>query len=220
MIRAAGLFLYNAASHSSIGLEERGGVHLLLRREIVEGALGCPMPSANTMTEAMVESHVAMFLREQMLLLAQVMTTLTKEDNNFLLNQTARLALYTLKGMSVAPQGVLSTDSVRAELYDAAQDYIQRHFSNFNLDANRIAKGIGASRATLYRAYADRGRTVADAIRKIRLEHAEEMLRAGPVSTSIDVIAETCGFSYSRSFQRAFRAFYGLNPSNLRPRVR
>lgn len=178
------------------------------------------MPSANSMAEAIVESHVAMFLREQLLLLAQVMATLTEEDNNFLLNQTARLALYTLKGMSMAPQRVLSTDSVRAELFDAAQDYIQRHFSNFNLDSNRIAKGIGASRATLYRAYADRGCTVADAIRKIRLKHAEEMLRAGPVTTSIDVIAETCGFSYSRSFQRAFRASYGLNPSNLRPRGR
>jgi AraC family transcriptional activator of tynA and feaB len=219
LTNSGGFFLYNASDHSRVAGEAGDAAHLLLRREIVEAALGGPMPPIAAMAEAMFRSRLTLVLRDQMLLVARTISDLNQAQLNFLLHQTARLALFAIEG-SVVSDSHPSANPVRAALFTAAQRYIERHFADFDLDVGRIASNIGASRATLYRAFADHGLTVAEAIREKRLARAEALLKAGPMQVSIDAIAETCGFAHTRSFQRAFRMRFGVNPTEFRPRNR
>ncbi len=217
LTHSCGFFLYNAARPLRVKGGAGSGVHLLLRREVVEIALG-PMPPVSAIAHALTCSRLTPVLKNQMLLLARIMGDLTQAESDFLLDQTARLALFAIKERAVSDTRPIH--SVRAALFTDAQRYIERHFAYFDLDVNRIASDMGASRATLYRAFADRGLTVADAIREMRLARAQDMLKAGPLQISVDSIAEACGFAHTRSFQRAFRVRFGMNPSELRPRHR
>ncbi len=218
LMRSAGFFLFKtpSPSHPDCGAQE--GVHLLLRREVVERVTGGPMPPANALAQALFEAPLSLILGNQMLALARSNQDLTRVEQDFLLNQIVQLVLFAIKHLAMVPRGERATHTFRKGLFNAAQRYIEEHFSLSDLDSHHIARGIGASRATLYRAYADHGWTVNDPIREARLVRARDMLRSGPVQQSIDSIAEICGFAYTRSFQRAFRTRFGVNPSDLRLR--
>jgi transcriptional regulator GlxA family with amidase domain len=57
--------------------------------------------------------------------------------------------------------------------------------------------------------------TVADALRQARLDQARSMLAAMP-QVAISDIALRCGLPEARTFNRLFKQFYGVTPSELR----
>lgn len=208
-------FVYDAAQPSRVGWEAHEGVHLSLRRETVEAALGGAMPSANVIAGALCTSRLAPVLREQMKLFAAHMNGLTRSERGFLFDQTVRLALFTLEGLAFTHRPP-APEPARAELFVAAQRHIERHFTHFDLDAKRIASALGASRATLYRAFADQGVTVSGAIRMLRLARARHMLENAPTHVSVGEIAGHSGFADMRTFHRAFRDHFGISPREAR----
>ncbi len=92
-------------------------------------------------------------------------------------------------------------------------DYLHRHFADPRLDAPTVARACNMSRRSLYRCAGEEG--IAGQLRKIRLEHAKDLLTRVS-DQSISSIAIACGFPSESGFYRAFRNATGLTPGDYR----
>ncbi|MDX1933442.1 MAG: GyrI-like domain-containing protein [Capsulimonadales bacterium] len=100
----------------------------------------------------------------------------------------------------------------------AAVGYILRHPED-HLDLRRIADEVGVSRFHFHRIFQTLlGETVAEMVRRLRLERAAHRLRTG--DTPITVLAFEAGYATHEAFIRAFRSAYGCTPSSFRRQVR
>ncbi|MEU9235318.1 helix-turn-helix domain-containing protein [Streptomyces subrutilus] len=96
-------------------------------------------------------------------------------------------------------------------------EFIRRRLGDPDLSPARIAAAHQISLRTLHRLFQQQGTTVAALIRRERLERCRADL-ADPLlsARSIHAIAAGHGFTRPADFTRAFRAAYGLTPSNYR----
>lgn|GEM_PF-6515870 len=85
-----------------------------------------------------------------------------------------------------------------------------------NLAAKSLASLLNLSRATLYRAFHERGLTVAGYIREVRLQEAKRRLESSTPDMPVAAIAEACGFPDPNHFRRLFRERFGMSPSEVR----
>ncbi|WP_435103595.1 helix-turn-helix transcriptional regulator [Arhodomonas sp. AD133] len=104
-------------------------------------------------------------------------------------------------------------------LFDHARAFIERHYGDHHLTAADVARGIGCSRAALYRMFARRGQTVGQCIRDARLDRARWLLENAAPEVPIGVIADRCGFDDLSSFGKSFRRRYGVSPREYRRRA-
>lgn len=79
-----------------------------------------------------------------------------------------------------------------------------------------IARRLGCSRSTLYRAFAQYNMSVAGHIRERRLLMMRNRLRTAPLHISIADIAAGCGLYDAPNMSRLFRARFGVPPSAMR----
>ena len=106
-------------------------------------------------------------------------------------------------------------ESIRDVRLSSAKRVIASKLSDPNLSVETIQAVVGASRATLFRDFAQIG-GIHGYIRERRLEHAYRELalrndQRGVVST----VWEASGFSSLSDFSRAFRNRYGVPPSEI-----
>ena len=111
----------------------------------------------------------------------------------------------------------------RAEL--VRREYVARinrvtDYINANLDGDlslpRLAREACFSPFHFHRLFhALVGETIADYIRRVRLERAASMLSNNPLK-AVTAVALDCGFSGSAAFCRAFRDRFGHSPSEFR----
>ncbi|SEP06606.1 transcriptional regulator, AraC family [Rhodospirillales bacterium URHD0017] len=86
-----------------------------------------------------------------------------------------------------------------------------------DLTPERIAVALGCSRASLYRAFARHGESVAAAIWQARLERARRMLTSPEgIGLLVSDIAALSGFREMPTFTRMFKRRYGMTPSVAR----
>lgn len=117
----------------------------------------------------------------------------------------------------------LSSDAFRVQEYrgriNRVLDYIEAHLdSSFSLA--ELAAVASFSKFHFHRLFAAMtGETLFQFIARVRLERAATGLLAHP-RQSITEIALDCGFSSSAAFSRAFRAGFGVTPSQWRSRGR
>lgn len=99
-----------------------------------------------------------------------------------------------------------------------AIDYINRHLTDTDLTAERIADALFISRRRLYQLFDDK-EGIAGRIRRFRIERAQELL-ADPthVRCGIAELARQCGFVSATHFSRTFRKVTGLTPTEFRDR--
>lgn len=102
------------------------------------------------------------------------------------------------------------------DLWLAASRLIDLQLAHPGLDAAFIAARLGCSRATLYRAFADRDLAVAGYIREQRLQRVWCLLHSLPASVPIAEVARRCGFLDSTSFSRLFRRRFGVRARDVR----
>ena len=107
---------------------------------------------------------------------------------------------------------------MRAEQYqrhlDAVTDYIYAHLDD-DLSLETLAHVSGFSRYHWHRIYrAVRGETVAQTVRRLRLERAAAMLTE--TSWPVERIAWKAGFTGTEVFSRAFLRAYRTTPSRFR----
>lgn len=100
-------------------------------------------------------------------------------------------------------------------LFLAAKRYIHANYNVFDLSPEAIARAVGCSRATLYRAFTHNDATIMDTVRDVRLAMSRRLIEAG-TGRSISVIAYDCGFKDASSFGKLFRSRFGVSPSAWR----
>ncbi|MFK0106042.1 AraC family transcriptional regulator [Streptomyces sp. NPDC091217] len=116
-------------------------------------------------------------------------------------------------GTDTAPAGQ------RATVEAAVRRYVRRHACDRDLDVAVIATALGWSVRYVQQVLQEAGTTARDLIRRERLNAARARLAgAGWASYSIAQIAHSCGFGSHASFTTAFRAEFGLTPSEARRR--
>ena len=97
----------------------------------------------------------------------------------------------------------------------AAQRYIARALGETDLAPADIARALGVSRSTLYRDFAPEGGLERYIVRT-RLDRGFDLLaRAQPRRGRVDRVAEQVGFGSIHHFSNAFKARFGLRPSEV-----
>ncbi len=104
--------------------------------------------------------------------------------------------------------------ALRQSRRHAIEAHIERHLNEPEVDVAELSLRFGASRATIYRLFADEGGVQAYAMRR-RLEQAYRDLTAHPPTRGIvRTVREKWGFQDHSHFTRAFRERFGLSPSD------
>lgn len=107
------------------------------------------------------------------------------------------------------PPGPTPTSRIRA--------YIQRRLSDAELTPRSVAAAHGISLSYLHRLFEDESETVAAYIRRRRLERARfDLADPAEAATPVHAIAARWGFARATDFARAFRAAYGIAPTDFR----
>ena len=112
-----------------------------------------------------------------------------------------------------------TADAERFEhgFHRAALGLIEVECGDPDLTPERIAVALGCSRASLYRAFAKDGESVAAAIWQARLGRAHRMLRSpAGIGVLISDIAALSGFREMPTFTRMFKRRYGMTPGDVR----
>ncbi len=88
--------------------------------------------------------------------------------------------------------------------------YLRDHFRS-PLNLKEVAERCGVSREHFIRGFGRRyGEPPGEMLRRLRLEHADRMLRA--TQLPVQDVAVACGFADANSFCRAYRLKYGVSP--------
>jgi len=123
-----------------------------------------------------------------------------------------------MMGGLIAPS--LQESGARASVAVAAlfriKRFIRANLAHPELGPDMVARAMGMSRASLYRAFAPLG-SIGDFIRRQRLERVLSDLGApAQRGKSIAEIAYGWGFADWSTFSRAFKAAFGITPSEAR----
>jgi AraC-like DNA-binding protein len=122
---------------------------------------------------------------------------------------------------TVAGEGLAPSEPSRAtdDLLRRIDAYVVEHLADPDLGPGSIAAAHFVSTRHLHRLFARRGGTVAQRIQRMRLERCRRDLRDLRCDhRSITDIARRWGFPDLAAFSRAFRAAYGISPSEWRAR--
>lgn len=145
-------------------------------------------------------------------------TTLTGGYRRTFLAAKAReiacLALFSLKS---AARDTL--DGVQLQVGDHARIELARRYLERSLDEppqiDELAQAVGMTRQKLQLGFKKiYGDTVANVRDQMRIGHALELVRISSMSM-IEIALET-GYEHPASFTRAFRAAFGMSPSQMR----
>jgi AraC-like DNA-binding protein len=94
----------------------------------------------------------------------------------------------------------------------AAQSFIERHLTDRDLSAGRVAAAVGISERQVSRVFGEYG-GVARWITDRRLDLAGELLAAArPGAVTVGDVARRCGFASQSYFARAFRQRFARTP--------
>jgi AraC-like DNA-binding protein len=113
-------------------------------------------------------------------------------------------------------QDRLSTTRGRRKILERAQEFIEEHIHDDELNPARIAEGIGISARYLSEIFAAEGTSPMRWVRQRRLELCRmELERQTGGQQLICEIAYSVGFTNVSSFNRAFKAHFGHSPRDL-----
>lgn len=121
-------------------------------------------------------------------------------------------------GILAAHDSDLLVDDVTEKTRARAMQLIDENYTDVELDADRIAAALGASRRYLYGLFEGRGPSIATLIRDRRAAHAEQLLINEP-TFSIRRIAHLSGFGSEDRLLRTFKQLTGESPSAYRRRL-
>jgi len=94
-------------------------------------------------------------------------------------------------------------------------EHLRANFADPRLDADSVAYACYVSRRSLFRLFADAPASLANELRRIRVEHACRLVRARP-SMPVADLAATSGFASETQLYRAFRTVRGTTLTAFR----
>ncbi|GLY90053.1 helix-turn-helix domain-containing protein [Actinoallomurus iriomotensis] len=157
-------------------------------------------------------------------LLAQFLTHLTTESRTYRPTDGPRMGLVATD-LLLAVLGHLADDdddgapppAHRQALILRIHNFIRHHLGDPHLTPRAIASAHHISLSYLHRLFQGEQFTVAACIRHQRMEHARrDLADRAMYATPIYAIAARWGFSRATDFTRAFRAAYGISPTDYR----
>jgi AraC-like DNA-binding protein len=192
---------------------ERQGRHLTVSRPIADLAvdeavlawiLARPLPAT-----AVVNATVSFLLTLARELLDAQKPVLTRQLGRTLADLMAAVVREST-GQQVADPAEQAGNLVRI------RHLVQQRLHDEDLDVAAIADNLGISVRYVHRLFETEETTVSAYIRATRLEAAAALLRDDEDTTPLSDIAAGIGFRSRDQFGRAFRAEYGLTPSEYR----
>lgn len=147
---------------------------------------------------------------------------LTELMHRFLDDQTSNSGapgsadlLVTMMLCEVAAAKPAGVPHAAANLAGRADSYLARHFRDAELSTSVVADALDCNPDYLGRIYKQvYGRTLTDNLHRRRIQDAGALLREG--GSSVEAVAEECGFSNAGYFRRIFRRLTGLTPRAYR----
>lgn len=179
------------------------------------GALGLDEPRLDGLHGLVLrrETLAAQLLGEHARMLVERLPQASPDDALAVARATGLMmgGLIAPTGQDVGPRA-----SVAVAALFRIKRFIRANLAHPELGPDMVAKAMGMSRASLYRAFAPLG-SVGDFIRRQRLERILGDL-ADPArrGKSIAEIAYGWGFADWSTFSRAFKAAFGITPSEAR----
>ncbi|HEV7137561.1 MAG TPA: helix-turn-helix domain-containing protein [Steroidobacteraceae bacterium] len=144
---------------------------------------------------------------------------LTSEEGSAL--QKAVLDTICLLGSSAGIRGIPAVPADQEEKLERLQALAMRSLECADLTPAVLAERSGISTRTLHRLFAASGATFQDWLRERRLERCwAELNDRGRHGRSIADVAFGCGFNDLSTFNRAFRARFGMTPRAARENAR
>ncbi|WP_431771754.1 helix-turn-helix domain-containing protein [Streptomyces cucumeris] len=156
-------------------------------------------------------------------LLLQFLSQLSSDTSCYLPSDGPRLGgvvvdlLSSLFAHTLEADGALPPETRTRSLVLRIRAHVQRHLHDPELTPTSIAAAHHISISYLHRLFRGEHETVAAWIRSQRLERARRDLGdPGMAATPVHAVAARWGFPRAADFTRAFRAAYGVPPSDYR----
>ncbi|QZY53054.1 helix-turn-helix domain-containing protein [Leucobacter tenebrionis] len=128
-----------------------------------------------------------------------------------------RLMQEMIQGLFADTTGAGPTPRGARDPYRRAMSVLEAQFTDGSLTSDDLAEAVNLSRRQLEREFAKHGTTIRREMRRLRIEHAHDMLRDPDYSAlSISQIAIHVGFSGASSLARAFGEAGYDSPSRIR----
>lgn len=105
--------------------------------------------------------------------------------------------------------------SADEEFFRNLDEVISRNITDTELSTHLICKEMAMSRTLLYNKIRNlSGMSIKDYITKVRMDYAVKLLKE--TEMSVQEISERCGYTTSRYFSTAFKAYTGKTPTEFR----
>lgn len=155
-------------------------------------------------------SAIGRFLADTFLALMDQLPSLQKVDANAVGEGFCGLIRGLLTAAS--PEGTPNR-KFQAERRAEMRSYLERHLADTELSVERLCQEFGASRASIYRDFAEAG-GVARYITQRRLDRIfHQLLSTSPARGRVQEVASRWGFDDPGHFSRLFRQRFGVPPS-------
>jgi AraC-like DNA-binding protein len=187
-----------------------GSVSVVLSRDLVSSVL----PSTDLLHGSILGQGVGALLRAHMLALAENAHFITREAAAATARGTAELFAACI--LSTRDSVERAGEQIQAAALIRAKRFIDDHIATVDLTPDDIARGIGVSRSTLFRAFAPLG-GVANYVQDRRLLQVRRSLARRLKSETVSEIGYRYGFRSDVHLSRAFRKRFGLAPRDVTP---
>lgn len=181
---------------------------LILPRQVVER--GAHFSAVNCATRISARTPLAV-MANQMVLDTRQQDGLDVQESEAVLDALMSLLL---PGIGARDSG---TDNQERQ-FRKTLAYIDQHLGAEELCPELIARDVGVSLRGLYRMFSKRGLVVAQYIKHRRLDLCAQALRHAPAEQKLATLCYAWGFCDSSYFSSAFKARFGVSPSEYRKR--
>ncbi len=186
--------------------------HITLPRAVVYRAMGGDPIAGTGALRTLPDTPLALLLKDQLGALARHGPAMSPAEAAAAMKLLSGLALTYLQGFGTAAPN--AGKRLGDAQFASACRLIEARRDDAGLTAEAVARAIGCSRASLYRLFEQRGLSVAEHIRAVRLNHGRALLRDPRLG--IGDVALRCGYDDLSAFGKAFRRRFGMTPREWR----
>lgn len=161
-----------------------------------------------------ITGHIFSLSRESILLCERTLP----EENNTADYFTAQALLSLLCLDIISGCSLVKKEPCSDDLIERALQYINQNFAN-DLSLESVARHVGVRPVTLSKNFSKRlGENFSTYVHFLRCNYAADMMKRSDLTLS--EIACRCGFGSIRSYNRVFKALYGMTPTEYRQETR
>jgi AraC-like DNA-binding protein len=188
-------------------------VYVAVSADEVSRVSGTTRLPETTLRQYLLNAPLLPFLQRQMAMLVSPPEPADASNLDGILDSAIDLSLIMLA--QAAGHDITESAQFRRALFQAATQLIVRNLDDPELGVDALARKLGCSRATLYRAFADLNLTIAGHIRELRLIQVRHLLEHAAPSDEIGDLVTRCGLEVIH-FSRLFRHHFGITPRDVK----